>query len=117
MAANALTFFRGAVGVMASDLSLVPTSDIRMQQCGDAHLSNFGAFLGPDRRLVFDLNYFDETLPGPFEWDVRRLAASIKIAGRHNGFDEADGERAIHAAVRSYRSAIGDGTIEARFDL
>ncbi len=80
------TFYRGAAAVMASDLSRTATTDLRVQLCGDAHLSNFGVFNGPDRRLVFDLNDFDETTPGPFEWDLKRLAASVTIAGRNNEF-------------------------------
>ena len=117
MAANAFTFYRGAAAVMASDLSLVPSTDIRLQLCGDAHLSNYGAFLGPDRRLVFDLNDFDETLPGPFEWDVKRLAASVTIACRHNGFDEADGARATRAAVRGYRKQMADAEQRGPLEL
>ena len=86
MAASPFAFFRGAAAVMAADLAPTPVSGLRVQACGDAHLSNFGAFAAPDRRLVFDLNDFDETLPGPWEWDVKRLAASFAIAGRENGF-------------------------------
>ena len=86
MAASPFAFFRGAAAVMAADLATTPVSGLRVQACGDAHLSNFGAFAAPDRRLVFDLNDFDESLPGPWEWDVKRLAASFAIAGRENGF-------------------------------
>ena len=75
---------------MASDLATTPTSGLRVQLCGDAHLSNFGVFASPERRLVFDINDFDETLPGPFEWDVKRLAASFEVAGRDNGFTDAE---------------------------
>ena len=82
MAASPFAFFRGAAAVMAADLAATPISGLRVQACGDAHLSNFGVFAAPDRRLVFDLNDFDETLPGPWEWDVKRLAASFAIAGR-----------------------------------
>ena len=85
MSASPFAFFRGAAAVMAADLATTPDSGLRVQACGDAHLSNFGAFAAPDRRLVFDLNDFDETLPGPWEWDVKRLAASFAIAGRENG--------------------------------
>src|SRR5689334_8367946 len=86
MATSAFAFFRGAAAVMAADLAATPSTGLRAQLCGDAHLSNFGGFAAPDRRLVFDVNDFDETLPGPWEWDVKRLAASIVIAGRDRGF-------------------------------
>ncbi len=90
MSVSAFTFYRATAAVMASDLSRTPTTDLTLQICGDAHLSNFGVFSGPDRRLVFDLNDFDETLTGPFEWDVKRLAASITLAGRNNDFKEKE---------------------------
>jgi uncharacterized protein (DUF2252 family) len=106
MGATAFTFYRGAAAIMASDLSKTPTTDLRTQLCGDAHLSNFGLFKGPDRRLVFDLNDFDETLPGPFEWDVKRLAASVTIAGRNNGLPSKEISRATRAAVKSYRQTM-----------
>ena len=86
MLASAFTFYRGAAGIMAADLAAGPDSGLRVQLCGDAHLSNFGVFQAPDRRLVFDINDFDETLPGPFEWDVKRLAASVAIGARDRGF-------------------------------
>ena len=86
MLVSPFTFYRGAALPMAADLATTPTSGLRVQLCGDAHLSNFGAFASPERRLVFDVNDFDETLPGPFEWDVKRLAASLAVAGRDNGF-------------------------------
>ena len=86
MLVSPFTFYRGAALPMAADLATTPTSGLRVQLCGDAHLSNFGAFASPERRLVFDVNDFDETLPGPFEWDVKRLAASFAVAGRDNGF-------------------------------
>src|SRR6202012_780381 len=86
MAASPFAFFRGAAAVMAADLAVTATSGLRVQACGDAHLSNFGVFAAPDRRLVFDLNDFDETLPGPWEWDVKRLVASFGLAGRDRGF-------------------------------
>src|SRR5690349_11339059 len=81
MLVSPFTFFRGAALPMAADLATTPTSGLRVQLCGDAHLSNFGAFASPERRLVFDVNDFDETLPGAFEWDVKRLAASLAVAG------------------------------------
>ena len=86
MLVSPFTFYRGGALIMASDLGASPHSGIRVQLCGDAHLSNFGLFAAPDRRLVFDLNDFDETLPGPWEWDVKRLAASFAVAGREIGF-------------------------------
>ena len=82
MAASPFAFFRGAAAVMAADLAATPATGLRVQLCGDAHLANFGGFAAPDRQLVFDINDFDETLPGPWEWDVKRLVASIAIAGR-----------------------------------
>ena len=106
MMVSPFTFYRGAAAVMAADLSGTPSPDIRTQLCGDAHLANFGAYASPERRLVFDINDFDETLPGPFEWDVKRLAASLIIAARDNGFDRSAGRFATEAAVRSYRDAI-----------
>ena len=90
MLVSPFTFFRGAALPMAADLATTPASGLRAQLCGDAHLSNFGAFASPERRLVFDVNDFDETLPGPFEWDVKRLAASLAVAGRDNGFTGQD---------------------------
>ena len=86
MLVSPFTFYRGAALPMAADLASTPASGLQVQLCGDAHLSNFGAFASPSRRLVFDVNDFDETLPGPFEWDVKRLAASLAVAGRDNGF-------------------------------
>ena len=103
MSVSPFTFYRATAAVMASDLSRTPTTDLTLQICGDAHLSNFGVFSGPDRRLVFDLNDFDETLAGPFEWDVKRLAASITVAGRHNDFKEKEIRRATRSAVTAYR--------------
>ena len=90
MLASPFTFFRGAAAVMAADLATTPTVGFGAQLCGDAHLSNFGIFSAPDRRLVFDCNDFDETCRGPFEWDLKRLAASVAIAGRDRGFDEGE---------------------------
>jgi uncharacterized protein (DUF2252 family) len=106
MLVSPFTFFRGAACVMAWDLAQEPRTALKAQLCGDAHLSNFGTFAGPDRRLVFGINDFDETLPGPFEWDVKRLVASFEVAGRDRGFDRA-ARRSIDLAVaRSYREAI-----------
>lgn len=108
MAASPFAFFRGAAAVMAADLATTPDSGLRVQACGDAHLSNFGAFAAPDRRLVFDLNDFDESLPGPWEWDVKRLAASFAIAGRENGFRRKERAPAVLEVGRSYRAAMRD---------
>ena len=91
---------------MAADLADGPRTGLHTQLCGDAHLSNFGIFAAPDRRRVFSINDFDETLPGPFEWDVKRLAASFAVAGRDRGFDEAIRRSVVMATVREYREAI-----------
>src|SRR5262245_45006425 len=87
MMQSPFAFYRGAAAIMAADLAGIPTSDIRVQACGDCHLMNFGGFATPERRIIFDINDFDETLPAPWEWDVKRLATSVVIAGRHNGFN------------------------------
>jgi uncharacterized protein (DUF2252 family) len=106
MAASPFAFFRGAAAVMAADLDPTPDSGLRVQACGDAHLSNFGIFAAPDRRLVFDLNDFDETLPGPWEWDLKRLAASFEIAARENGFGRRARDRVSAAVGSHYRETI-----------
>ncbi len=106
MLVSPFTFYRGAALPMAADLSGTPTSGLRVQLCGDAHLSNFGAFASPERRLVFDVNDFDETLPGPFEWDMKRLAASFAVAGRDNGFTAKARRKIILAAAAGYRTAM-----------
>jgi uncharacterized protein (DUF2252 family) len=108
MMVSPFTFYRGAAKIMAVDLKDTPAADLRAQLCGDAHLSNFGMFASPERRLVFDLNDFDETLPGPFEYDVKRMAASFLIAGRNNGFAKADARAAAMASVAAYREAMAD---------
>ncbi len=100
------SFFRGAALIMASDLAGTPDSGLTAQLCGDAHLLNFGLFQSPERRLVFDINDFDETLPGPWEWDVKRLAASLEIAGRDRGFDAAARRAIVLASVRAYREGM-----------
>ena len=99
MMVSPFTFYRGAAKIMAADLKDTPTAGLDVQLCGDAHLSNFGVFASPERELVFDLNDFDETLPGPFEYDVKRMAASFTIAARNNGFSKADGRAATLASV------------------
>ena len=106
MLTSPFAFFRGAAALMAADLTATPQSGLTVQLCGDAHLSNFGGFAAPDRELVFDINDFDETARGPWEWDVKRLAASIAIAGRELGLDPAARRGAVEAAVRSYREAM-----------
>jgi uncharacterized protein (DUF2252 family) len=106
MSASPFAFFRGAAAVMSADLATTPASGLRVQACGDAHLSNFGAFAAPDRRLVFDLNDFDESLPGPWEWDVKRLAASFAIAGRENGLKRKQRAAAVLTAASTYREAM-----------
>ena len=108
MMVSPFTFYRGAARIMAADLEGTPTAGLVCQLCGDAHLSNFGAFASPERTLLFDLNDFDETLPGPFEYDVKRMAASFTIAARNNGFDEAEQRDVTLTAVRSYREAMAD---------
>jgi uncharacterized protein (DUF2252 family) len=123
MLVSPFTFYRGAARIMAADLAATPTAGLRVQLCGDAHLSNFGGFASPERDLLFSLNDFDETLPGPFEYDVKRMAASFTIAGRNNGFSKADTHAATLASVRAYREAMAGfaamGTMEvwyARMD-
>jgi uncharacterized protein (DUF2252 family) len=106
MLASPFAFYRGAAAVMASDLASCPSSGLEVQLCGDAHLSNFGVFLAPDRRLIFDINDFDETHPGPFEWDVKRLAASFAVAGRALGLKASRRRTAIAAAASGYRNEI-----------
>ncbi|MBS1894823.1 MAG: DUF2252 domain-containing protein [Actinobacteria bacterium] len=106
MLASPFTFFRGAAAIMAMDLAETPDTGLRVQACGDAHLSNFGAFAAPDRRLVLDVNDFDETLPGPWEWDVKRLAASFEIAGRDREFTPKETRSAVLAAAGEYREAM-----------
>ena len=106
MLVSPFTYFRGAAYVMAADLAGMTRTGLHVQLCGDAHLSNFGAYAAPDRRLVFDTNDFDETLPGPFEWDVKRLVASFAVAGRSRGFDKATRRRINFAVTRSYRESM-----------
>jgi uncharacterized protein (DUF2252 family) len=106
MLASPFAFYRGAALVMASDLSRTPVSGLRTQICGDAHLANFGAFGSPERRLLFDINDFDETAPGPWEWDVKRLATSFEIAGRELGHADAERAGIVATCVRSYRQAM-----------
>jgi uncharacterized protein (DUF2252 family) len=117
MAQSAFAFYRGGAAVMAADLSGTPSSGLRAQLCGDAHLLNFGLFETPERTLVFGLNDFDETLPGPIEWDVKRLAVSVEIAGRDLGFDDEQRGAAVVATVRAYREAMLAFSVQRNLDV
>ena len=117
MLASPFAFYRGAALIMASDLSELPRSHLRTQLCGDAHMSNFGVFASPERHLVFDLNDFDETLPGPFEWDVKRLAASIEIAGRDNSFKTKTCRKLVVSTVAAYRQALREFASQTNLDV
>lgn len=108
MAASPFAFYRGAAAVMAGDLASVPNTGLVVQLCGDAHLMNFGGFAAPDRNLVFDVNDFDETHPGPFEWDVKRLAASLEVAGREREFNRRQRREVVKAGTRAYREAMAE---------
>src|SRR3954470_3907319 len=117
MLVSPFAFFRGAALIMAADLAGMPRSGLHVQLCGDAHLANFGVYAAPDRRLVFDTNDFDETLPGPFEWDLKRLAPSFEAAARDRGFN-ARQRRAIDTAVgRAYRETIAALASARTFDV
>ena len=117
MLVSPFTFYRGAALPMAADLAGTPASGLRVQLCGDAHLSNFGAFASPERRLVFDVNDFDETLPGPFEWDVKRLAASLAVAGRASGFPAKARRKIALAAAERYRTAMREFAAQPFLDV
>ena len=117
MLTSAFSFYRGSALVMAHDLAATPVTGISTQLCGDAHLSNFGMFSSPERRLVFDLNDFDETLPGPWEWDVKRLAASLAVAGRENGFATRDRRRVLLTAIGRYRTAMREFAALGNLDV
>jgi len=108
MIPSPFTFLRGAAIVMAHDLAGTADSGIRVQLCGDCHLSNFGLYASPERTLLFDVNDFDETLPGPWEWDLKRLATSLVVAGRENSFGADDCRRAARRAVASYRTKMAE---------
>src|ERR1700733_1070211 len=120
MLVSPFTFYRGAALIMASDLAATPVSGITVQLCGDAHLSNFGLFGTPERQMIFDINDFDETLPGPWEWAVKRLAASFEVMGRDRGFSPPDRRAVVRAGVREYRDrmrqAAGMGALDAWYD-
>jgi uncharacterized protein (DUF2252 family) len=117
MLVSPFTFFRGGAFLMAADLDASPRTGLTVQLCGDAHLSNFGAYAAPDRRLVFSVNDFDETLPGPFEWDVKRLVASFAVAGRDRGFDAAQRETINKRVARAYRESMRDFAGQRQLDL
>jgi len=117
MMVSPFTFYRGAAKIMAADLEPTPTAGLDAQLCGDAHLSNFGAFASPERTLLFDVNDFDETLPGPFEYDVKRMAASFTIAGRNNGFSKTDARAATLAAARTYRTSMAEFAAMRTMDI
>ncbi len=121
MAASPFAFFRGGAAIMAADLALTPSSKLRVQLCGDCHLANFGLYATPERNLVFDLNDFDETCAGPFEWDVKRLVASAVLAARDNRHAAADGRATARAAARGYRETMrglaGEGPLANRYRL
>src|SRR5215472_1115311 len=104
------TFYRGSAGVMAADLARTPVTGVHVHVCGDCHLMNFGGFATPERRLIFDINDLDETLPAPWEWDVKRLVASFVLAARSNGLSDAQGRDAAIACARSYRRKMRDFT-------
>lgn len=108
MLVSPFTFFRGAASVMAADLAKTPATGLRVQACGDCHLLNFGAFATPERNLIFDINDFDETLPAPWEWDIKRLATSFVLAGRDNRYDAEDSHEAAIAVVRAYRERLAE---------
>ncbi len=120
MATSAFAFYRGAALLMAADLAAMPRTTLNVQLCGDAHLSNFGLFAAPDRSVIFDVNDFDETHPGPFEWDVKRLATSFVLAARDNGLPRKVGLAAAEAAAASYRESMaafaGKGELEIWYD-
>jgi uncharacterized protein (DUF2252 family) len=117
MMVSPFTYYRGAALPMAADLASTPVSGLAVQACGDAHLSNFGVFGSAERRLVFDVNDFDETLPGPWEWDVKRLAASLEVAARGNGFPGKDRREIVMAAVARYRQAMRDFAAMTNLDV
>jgi uncharacterized protein (DUF2252 family) len=117
MLLSPFTFYRGGAVIMANDLVTTPDSGVRVQLCGDAHLSNFGVFGTPERQMIFDINDFDETLPGPWEWDVKRLAASFEIMGRYRGYSRADRRAIVMASARAYRERMRDAAAERTLDV
>ncbi len=117
MSASPFAFYRGAAALMAADLAPLPRTGLTVQLCGDAHLSNFGMYASPDRTLLFDVNDFDETLPGPFEWDVKRMAASFVIAGRCTGLSDAAAGDAALASARAYRTRMAEYAAMSELDV
>ena len=117
MVQSPFAFYRGTAMLMAADLAHTPSSGLRLQACGDAHLSNFGGFATPERDLIFDINDLDETLPAPWEWDVKRLTASVVLAGRHIQLKQRESERAARAAVRAYREHMGEYAFMPALDI
>jgi len=117
MSTSAFAFYRGSADIMAYDLAKTPVSGIQAQLCGDAHLSNFGVFASPERRQVFDVNDFDETLAGPWEWDVKRLAASVVLAGRQNGYAAQDSKQAVLRCIQRYRESIQQFALMNHLDV
>ena len=117
MSVSAFTFYRGGALIMASDLSTTPNTGLIVQACGDAHISNFGLFSSPERRTVFDINDFDETLPGPWEWDVKRLATSVEICGRDNGFSKKQRKTAVLSCVEGYREGMREFAAMGNLDV
>ena len=117
MSKSPFTFLRGAAAIMAFDLAQTPTTRLRVQACGDCHIMNFGGFATPERNLIFDINDFDETLPAPWEWDLKRLTTSVEVAGRSANFRSKDRERAVRAAVQSYREHMAEYARMAALDV
>ena len=117
MSKSPFTFLRGAAAIMAFDLAQTPTTRLRVQACGDCHIMNFGGFATPERNLIFDINDFDETLPSPWEWDLKRLTTSVEVAGRSAGFRSGDCETAVRAAVRSYRDHMAEYSTMPALDV
>jgi uncharacterized protein (DUF2252 family) len=117
MSTSPFAFLRGAAAIMAFDLAHTPTTGLRVQACGDCHIMNFGGFATPERNLIFDINDFDETLPAPWEWDVKRLATSVEVAGRSAGFRSTETESAVRAAVRCYREHMAEYATMAALDV
>src|SRR5258705_2253321 len=116
MSQSPFAFYRGSAPIMAADLAHTPSSGLRVQACGDAHLSNFGAFATPERSVIFDINDLDETLPAPWEWDIKRLTASVVLAGRHIQLKQKETARAARAAVRSYREHMAEDAFTKALD-
>src|SRR4051812_40028057 len=117
MAASPFAFFRGGAAIMAMDLSDTPDTGLQVQACGDAHVANFGKFATPERNVVFDINDFDETLPGPWEWDVKRLGASLHVVARGHGFAPAECDEVVATAVRTYRECLTEATSKRTLEL